>query len=149
MIRIETGSAVRWTHNHGCTLRSHTSLFSSPFTCSNLSPWYNCTCWLGVKHQLTYLLFWLVQQLSLFQDSIFVFRKAHLRTTMSLRMFPNVAFETVPIFIRLTMAFSRPFVRLTMALSRPFKEDCLVLPLSMPLSSRRSMVWCPWLCACR
>ena len=34
-----------------------------------------------------------------------------------------------------------------MALSRPFKEDHLVLPLSTPLSSRRSMVWCPWLCA--
>ena len=36
---------------------------------------------------------------------------------------------------------------LTMALSRPFKEDCLTLPLSLPLSSRWSVVWCPWLCA--
>ena len=33
--------------------------------------------------------------------------------------------------------------------SCPFKEDCLVFPLSTPLSSRRSMVWCPRLCACR
>ena len=41
------------------------------------------------------------------------------------------------------------FVWLTMALSRPFKEDRRVLPLSTPLSSRRSMVWCPWLCARR
>ena len=38
-------------------------------------------------------------------------------------------------------------VLLTMALSRPIKEDRLALPLSTPLSSRRSMVWCPWLCA--
>ena len=34
-----------------------------------------------------------------------------------------------------------------MALSRPFKEDPLALPFSTPLSSRRSMVWCPWFCA--
>ena len=47
---------------------------------------------------------------------------------------PNVAFEIVPMFVWLTMA-----------LSRPFKEDCLALPLSTPLSSRRSMMWCPWL----
>ena len=32
--------------------------------------------------------------------------------------------------------------------THPVKEDRLALPLSMPLSSRRSMVWCPWLCAC-
>ena len=50
----------------------------------------------------------------------------------SLRSFPNVAFEPVPVFVW------------TMALSRPFKEDGLAL-----LSSRRSMVWCPWLCARR
>ena len=36
---------------------------------------------------------------------------------------PNVAFETVPMFVWLTMA-----------LSRPFKEDRLTLPLSTPLS---------------
>ena len=35
------------------------------------------------------------------------------------------------------------FVWLTMALSRPFKEDRQALPLSTPLSSRRSMVWLP------
>ena len=40
-------------------------------------------------------------------------------------------------------------VRLTMALSRPFKENCRALPLSMSLSSRRSMVSYPWLCAPR
>ena len=40
------------------------------------------------------------------------------------------------------------FTWLTVALSHPFKKDCQALPLSIPLSSRRSMVWCPWLCAC-
>ena len=52
-----------------------------------------------------------------------------------LRSFPNVAFETVAMFVRLTMA-----------LSRPFMNDRPALPLSTPLSSRRLMVWCPWLC---
>ena len=33
-----------------------------------------------------------------------------------------------------------PLKRLTMAVSRPLKEDRLALPLSTPLSSRRSMV---------
>ena len=36
-----------------------------------------------------------------------------------------------------------------MDLSRPFKENRLALPLSTPLSSRRSMAWYPWLCARR
>ena len=49
-----------------------------------------------------------------------------------LSSFLNVAFEMVPIFIRLMVA-----------LSHPFMEDHWVLPLSMPLSSRWSMVWCP------
>ena len=53
----------------------------------------------------------------------------------SFRSFPNVVFETVPVLVWLTMA-----------LSRPLKEDRPSLPLSTPLSSRRSMVWCPWLC---
>ena len=45
-----------------------------------------------------------------------------MRSTPSLGSFPSVAFETVPMFVRLTMA-----------LSRPFKEDRLALPLSTPL----------------
>ena len=61
-------------------------------------------------------------------------RKAHMYFTLSLRSFLNDAFETVPMFVWLMLA-----------LSRPFKEDCLVLPLSTPPSSRRSMMWCPWL----
>ena len=35
------------------------------------------------------------------------------------------------------------------ALSRPFKEDRQAHPLSTPLSSRWSMVWCLWLCGDR
>ena len=50
---------------------------------------------------------------------------------VSLRSFPNVAFEMVPMFVRLTMA-----------LSRPFKEDRLALPLSTPLSTPLSLALC-------
>ena len=53
----------------------------------------------------------------------------------SFRSFPSVAFVTVQVFVWLTMA-----------LSRPLKEDRPALPLSTPLSSRRSMVRCPGLC---
>ena len=42
---------------------------------------------------------------------------------------PTFAFETVPMFARLTMA-----------LSHPFSEDRLELPLSTPLSSRRPIM---------
>ena len=48
-----------------------------------------------------------------------------MRYTPSLRSLPNVALETVPMFVWLAMA-----------ISRPFKEDRLALPLSVPLSSR-------------
>ena len=73
-------------------------------------------------------------QLSSFQINIYALGKAHMRSAPSLRSFPNVAFETAPMFVWLTMA-----------LSRPIKEDRLALPLSTPFSSNRSMVWCPWL----
>jgi len=63
--------------------------------------------------------------------------KAHMCSTPSLGRFRYTASKTVSIFVWLTMT-----------LSRPFKEDRLTLRLSMPLCSRRSMVWCPWLCAC-
>ena len=45
----------------------------------------------------------------------------------SLRSFPNVALETVPMLVWLTMA-----------LSRPLKEDRWALPIYMPLSHRRN-----------
>ena len=63
------------------------------------------------------------------QDGIYALGKAPMRSTPSLRSFPNLAFETVLVFVRLKMA-----------LSRPFREDHLALPLSTPPSSRRPMV---------
>ena len=41
------------------------------------------------------------------QDGIYALRKAHMRSTLSLRSFPNIAFETVPMFVWLTLALSR------------------------------------------
>ena len=70
------------------------------------------------------------------QYDIYAIGKAHMRSTPSLRSFPIVVFQTVPMFVWLTMA-----------LSHPFKEDRLALPLPTHVSSRRSIVWCPWLCA--
>ena len=80
---------------------------------------------------------WKYWKFSSVQDGNYAFGKAHMRSTPSLRSFPSVAFETVPMFVWLMMA-----------LSRPFKEDCLALSLSTPLSSRQFIVWCPWLCTC-
>ena len=65
------------------------------------------------------------------QDGIYALGKAHMCSTLSLRNFPSVAGETVPMFVWLTMA-----------LSRPFKEGSLALPLSTPLSSWRLVVLC-------
>ena len=33
------------------------------------------------------------------QDGFYALKKAHMRSTPSLRSFPNVAFETVPVFV--------------------------------------------------
>lgn len=52
---------------------------------------------------------------------------------MLLRNVANIAFETVPVFICSTMAFSRQIVKRFL--------------FSIPLSSRPSVVWCPWFCA--
>ena len=71
-------------------------------------------------------------QFSSVQDGIYAPGKAHMRFTPSVRSFPNVASETVLMFVCLMIAFSRPF-----------KEDRLAHLLSMPLSSRRSMM-CPF-----
>ena len=65
------------------------------------------------------------RQFSSVQDGIHGPGKPHMRSTTSLTSFPNVAFETVPMFVWLTMARSRPF-----------KEDRLALPLSTPHSSQ-------------
>ena len=77
-------------------------------------------------------------QFSSVQDGMFALGKAHMHSTLSLRSFPNVAFDTVPMLIWLMIA-----------IFHPFNEGRLALPLAMPVSSRWSMVWCPWLCACR
>ena len=55
-------------------------------------------------------------QFSSVQDGICELGKAHMRSTPSLRSFPKVVFETVPLFDSLMMA-----------LSSPFKEYCLAL----------------------
>ena len=68
-------------------------------------------------------------QLISVQDGIYALGKAHMCSTPFSEVFPNVAFETVPMFVCLKMT-----------LSRPFKEGRLELPLSTPLSSRRSTV---------
>ena len=64
------------------------------------------------------------------QDGIYALGKSHMRSTPSLTSFPNVAFETVPIY-------ARPIHDGPLS---SFNEDRLALPLSTPLSSRRSMV---------
>ena len=43
------------------------------------------------------------------QGGIYALGKAHMRSTPSLRSFPNVAFETVPMIVWLTVALSRPY----------------------------------------
>ena len=61
-------------------------------------------------------------QFSSVQDVICALGKSPYAAPLRLsEVSPNVAFETVPMFVRLTMA-----------LSRPFKEDRLALPLSTP-----------------
>ena len=78
---------------------------------------------------------WLVSsRFNSVQDGVYALGNAHMRFTSSFRRFPNIAFDTVPMDLWLTMA-----------LSRPFKEDRLAHPLSMSLCFRRSMVRCPWL----
>lgn len=70
--------------------------------------------------------------------SIYALVRTHKRSTVSFRGFLYVAFETGPLFVRLTMAFSRPV-----------KEDRRMPPLSTRRSSGRPMMWCPWFYAPR
>ena len=72
------------------------------------------------------------------QDGIYALGKAHMRSTPSFRSFPNVPFETVPMFVWLKLF--KLFLK---------AEGRRALPLSTPLSSRRSKVWCHWLCTRR
>ena len=72
------------------------------------------------------------------QDGIYPLRKALMRSTPSLRSFPNIAFETVLMFVWLTMAFSRRF-KLALPLSTS-------LSLSLPLFQAIDGVVCLALC---
>ena len=81
---------------------------------------------------------WVDTDHSSVQDGLYAPGKTLMHSTTSLRCFPKIAFETVPMFIWLTMP-----------LSHPLKVNCLALSLSLPLSSKRLVVWWPWLCAHR
>ena len=60
------------------------------------------TFWIKPESNLCY------KQFSSVQGGIYALEKAHIHSTPSLRSFPSVTFETVPMFIWLTMALSRP-----------------------------------------
>ena len=53
-------------------------------------------------------------QFSSGKDGICALGEAHMCCTSSLIGFPNVAFKTVPMFVSLTMALSRPFKDLSL-----------------------------------
>ena len=55
-------------------------------------------------------------QFSLLPEGMYALGKAHKLSTSSLRSSPNIAFDTVPMSVWLTMV-----------LSRPFKEECRAL----------------------
>ena len=95
------------------------TLHKLSFTCK-----FCCCCW------------WLVQ-LSSVQNGICALRKAHMCSTPPLKSLPNIAFETILVFVWFMMTHSHPL-----------GKGHLALPLSTPLSPRWSVVWCPWLCAC-
>ena len=63
------------------------------------------------------------------QGGIYALGKAHMRSTQSLRSFPNFAFETVPVFVWLTMALTRPY-------SSSSASSCST-PLSSVFNGRR------------
>ena len=48
-------------------------------------------------------------QFSLLPEGMYALGKAHKLSTSSLRSSPNVAFDTVPMSVCMTMALSRPF----------------------------------------
>ena len=83
----------------------------------------------GRRHIVNNVTFDLRRQVSsTAQGGIFALGKVRIRSSWALRGFPNVAFETVPMLICITMA-----------LSRPSKEDRRALPLSTLLSSHTIM----------
>ena len=70
----------------------------------------DCCCRTGPLCRLNQRMFTMNRvQFSSVQDGIYVLGKKHMHSSLSLRSFPNIAFETVPAFIWLTMALSCSF----------------------------------------
>ena len=69
------------------------------------------------------------------QDGIYMLRKVHMHSIPSLRSFPCIVSETIPMVVWLIMVLSHLF------------KACQALPLSTPFSSRWSKLWCTRLCA--
>ena len=65
------------------------------------------------------------------QDGIIALGKAHMHSALSLSSPPKVAFEMVPVFVWFN-AYS----------SHPRRVECWPFSFSIPLSFRRSMLWC-------
>ena len=76
-------------------------------------------------------------QFSSVQDGVYALGKAHMHLPLVSQKFPIVAFETVPVFIWLTLA-----------LSCSFMEDCQALSLSLSLSLCVFVSLCLCLCLC-
>ena len=93
--------------------------------------------WMITSYENPFLLLLFTTTFSSVRGGICALQKSHTRSTPSLRSFPSVAFETVPMFNWLLMA-----------LSRPFMEYRRTLLLSVPLL-QAIMVWCPSFCASR
>ena len=117
------------------------------FSCELMLAQQRCCSWDWTSAGWNMVLVWL--QFTSVQDGIYVLAKAHMRSTPSVRSFPNIAFEMVSMFVMVSRFHWAFYCLIDDGPLWSFQGDCLVLPLSMPLSSRWSMVWCPLLCACR
>ena len=85
-------------------------------------------------------------------NDIYVIRKAHLRSTRSLRSLSCVAFGIVSLLVLLTMVISRPFKaeRRAFSLSTPPFPGDRWYGMSLALCSQGiDGVACPWLCVPR
>ena len=88
-------------------IRSHPRVKLSTL-CRYVSGQLDCCAHPSLKNKQKTKQHFIRIQFSSVQDGIYALGKAHLCSTPSLRSFPNVAFETVPLFVWLTMALSRP-----------------------------------------
>ena len=76
-----------YAHSVGQCLRQYTHIYGSS------KEIYPCTFGQVLRRYIY------IVQFSSVQDCIYALGKAHMRSTPSLRSFPNVAFETVPMFV--------------------------------------------------